>query len=34
MEDSGATIVEIWDRSQYFANWEIPEKMRANLYMV
>jgi hypothetical protein len=34
MDDSGATIGEIWDRSQYFAHWETAEKMRAYLFMV
>ena len=34
MNDSGETIGEIWDSSQYFAHWETPEKMRAYLYMI
>jgi hypothetical protein len=34
MDDSGATIGEIWDRSQYFAHWETPAKMREYFYMV
>jgi hypothetical protein len=34
MDDSGATIGEIWDGSQYFAHWETPEKMRAYFYMI
>jgi hypothetical protein len=31
MDDQGATIGEIWDRSLYFAHWETPSKMRAYL---
>lgn len=29
MDDSGATIGELWDRALYFAHWETPAKMRA-----
>lgn len=29
MDDSGATIGELWDSSLYFAHWESPAKMRA-----
>ena len=31
MDQGGATIGEIWDRSLYFAYWESPSKMRAYL---
>jgi hypothetical protein len=34
MDDSGATLGEIWDSSQYFAHWETVDKMRAYLYLV
>jgi hypothetical protein len=34
MDDSGATLGEIWDKSQYFAHWETVDKMRTYLYMV
>ena len=29
MDDSGATIGELWDSSLYFAHWDSPAKMRA-----
>ena len=29
MDDSGATIGQLWDSSLYFAHWETPGKMRA-----
>ena len=29
MDDSGATIGQLWDSSLYFAHWETPAKMRA-----
>lgn len=29
MDDSGATIGEIWESSIYYAHWETPSKMRA-----
>lgn len=29
MDDSGATIGELWESSLYFAHWETPAKMRA-----
>jgi hypothetical protein len=34
MDDSGATIGELWDRSLYFAHWETPDKMRAYFELV
>jgi len=31
MDEGGATLGEIWDRSQYLAHWETVGKMKAYL---
>lgn len=31
MDDSGATLGQLWDQSLYIAFWESPAKMRAYL---
>jgi len=34
MDDSGATIGELWDSSLYHAHWESPQKMRVYLDLI